>query len=105
MWNTLAEESVAPVSQRTARSGLDQLQTMQVRPLLDVSVSELPRLDMGDKELNRVLGGGSVPGGVVLLGGEPGIGKSTLMLHHDHCNLRHTDCSFRQCTVVELFGV
>ena len=79
-WNTLAEESVAPVSQRTARSGLDQLQTMQVRPLLDVSVSELPRLDMGDKELNRVLGGGSVPGGVVLLGGEPGIGKSTLML-------------------------
>ena len=79
-WNTLAEESVAPVSQRTARSGLDQLQTMQVRPLVDVSVSELPRLDMGDKELNRVLGGGSVPGGVVLLGGEPGIGKSTLML-------------------------
>ena len=79
-WNTLAEESVATVSQRTARSGLDQFQTMQVRPLLDVSVSELPRLDMGDKELNRVLGGGSVPGGVVLLGGEPGIGKSTLML-------------------------
>ncbi len=79
-WNTLAEESLAPVSQRTARSGLDQLQTMQVRPLLDVNVSELPRLDMGDKELNRVLGGGSVPGGVVLLGGEPGIGKSTLML-------------------------
>ena len=32
---------------------------------------------MGEKELNRVLGGGSVPGGVVLLGGEPGIGKST----------------------------
>ena len=79
-WNTLTEESLAPVSQRTARSGLDQLQTTQVRPLLDVSVSELPRLDMGDKELNRVLGGGSVPGGVVLLGGEPGIGKSTLML-------------------------
>ena len=79
-WNTLTEESLAPVSQRTARSGLDQLQTMQVRPLLDVSVSELPRLDMGDKELNRVLGGGAVPGGVVLLGGEPGIGKSTLML-------------------------
>ena len=35
---------------------------------------------MGDQELNRVLGGGAVPGGVVLLGGEPGIGKSTLML-------------------------
>ena len=79
-WNTLTEESVAPVSQRAARTGIAQLQTPQVRPLVDVSVSELPRLDMGDKELNRVLGGGSVPGGVVLLGGEPGIGKSTLML-------------------------
>ena len=79
-WNTLHEESVAPVSQRAARTGLTSLQTPQVRPLVDVSVAELPRLDMGDKELNRVLGGGSVPGGVVLLGGEPGIGKSTLML-------------------------
>jgi len=68
------------VSQRAARTGLTSLQTPQVRPLVDVSVAELPRLDMGDKELNRVLGGGSVPGGVVLLGGEPGIGKSTLML-------------------------
>ena len=79
-WNTLIEESVAPVSPRAARTGLAQLQAPQVRPLVDVSVSELPRLDMGDKELNRVLGGGSVPGGVVLLGGEPGIGKSTLLL-------------------------
>jgi len=79
-WNTLAEESVGPVSQRSARAGLTALQTPQVRPLLDVDVAELPRLDVGDKELNRVLGGGAVPGGVVLLGGEPGIGKSTLML-------------------------
>ena len=79
-WNTLEEESVGPVSQRAKRSGLTALQKPKIRPLAEVQVSELPRLDMGDQELNRVLGGGAVPGGVVLLGGEPGIGKSTLML-------------------------
>lgn len=79
-WNTLREEAVVPPSQREARSGLTSLQKPQIRPLADVQVSEIPRLDMGDEELNRVLGGGAVPGGVVLLGGEPGIGKSTLML-------------------------
>ena len=45
-----------------------------------VSVSEVARYDMGDAELNRVLGGGLVPGSLVLLGGEPGIGKSTLIM-------------------------
>ena len=52
------------------------------RPVLidDVNTDELPRIDMGDAELNRVLGGGLVPGSLVLLGGEPGIGKSTLVL-------------------------
>ena len=52
------------------------------RPVLidDVDSDELPRIDMGDAELNRVLGGGLVPGSLVLLGGEPGIGKSTLVL-------------------------
>ncbi len=79
-WNTLNEESVVPVSQRTARAGLTAMQAPQVRPLVEVNLSELARLNMGDKELNRVLGQGAVPGGVVLLGGEPGIGKSTLML-------------------------
>jgi len=79
-WNTLNEESVGPVSQRAARTGLAALQAPQARPLAEVNVEELPRLNMGDGELNRVLGGGAVPGGVVLVGGEPGIGKSTLML-------------------------
>ena len=52
------------------------------RPVLidEVSTDELPRIDTHDKELNRVLGGGLVPGSLVLLGGEPGIGKSTLVL-------------------------
>ena len=49
-------------------------------PLKDISAKAEPRIDMLDKELNRVLGGGLVKGSIVLLGGEPGIGKSTLTL-------------------------
>ena len=48
--------------------------------LSDIRADAEPRMDMGDEELNRVLGGGLVPGSLVLLGGEPGIGKSTLVL-------------------------
>ena len=68
------------LSQRGMRTGAAMLQAPRIQPLSEVDVAEMPRLSMGDKELNRVLGGGAVPGGVVLLGGEPGIGKSTLML-------------------------
>ena len=52
------------------------------RPMLlrEISTQEDPRIDMHAAELNRVLGGGLVPGSIVLLGGEPGIGKSTLTL-------------------------
>ena len=48
--------------------------------LRDISAKDEPRIDMHDEELNRVLGGGLVPGSIILLGGEPGIGKSTLSL-------------------------
>ena len=48
--------------------------------LRDISAVDEPRIDMHDAELNRVLGGGMVPGSITLLGGEPGIGKSTLTL-------------------------
>ncbi len=52
----------------------------------DVSMSDEKRIDLHDQEFNRVLGGGLVPGSVVLIGGEPGIGKSTLMLQVSlHC--------------------
>ena len=68
------------LSQRGKRTGVAMLQAPRIQPLSEVDVAEMPRLSMGDKELNRVLGGGAVPGEVVLLGGEPGIGKSTLML-------------------------
>jgi DNA repair protein RadA/Sms len=49
-------------------------------PVRSIVAESEPRIDMGDEELNRVLGGGMVPGSLVLLGGEPGIGKSTLIL-------------------------
>ena len=77
-WNTLVEKVVrnTPVSRS---SNFDRT---QAQPVLidDVSTDEQPRIDMNDSELNRVLGGGLVPGSLVLLGGEPGIGKSTLVL-------------------------
>lgn len=57
-----------------------QLRKNKVLRLRDISAKDDPRIDMHDQELNRVLGGGLVPGSIILLGGEPGIGKSTLSL-------------------------
>jgi DNA repair protein RadA/Sms len=75
-WNTLLE-TVAESSGARYR-GLTQ--TSEVRPLSEVSAREEPRRETGVGELDRVLGGGLVSGAVVLLGGDPGIGKSTLLL-------------------------
>lgn len=77
-WNTLAEETAAtaaPVRGASAGAGAPE----PVR-LSDVDAASVPRLLTGLPDLDRVLGGGLVPGSVVLLGGEPGIGKSTLLL-------------------------
>ena len=63
-----------------AASAGRQLRENKVLRLRDISAQDDPRIDMHDNELNRVLGGGLVPGSIVLLGGEPGIGKSTLTL-------------------------
>lgn len=79
-WNSFVEKVVrAGVPSRGSVAAMDNTPS---RPILidDVATDELPRMDMGDAELNRVLGGGLVPGSLVLLGGEPGIGKSTLVL-------------------------
>ncbi|MBR5476407.1 MAG: DNA repair protein RadA [Bacteroidaceae bacterium] len=79
-WNTLVEKVVrtSPAARVSAVVG-DKLLS-QPRLIDTVSTDELPRMNMCDVELDRVLGGGLVPGSLVLLGGEPGIGKSTLIL-------------------------
>ena len=83
-WNTFKEIRVADTRQQAATSAAasagHQLRKNKVLRLRDISAKDDPRIDMHDQELNRVLGGGLVPGSIVLLGGEPGIGKSTLSL-------------------------
>lgn len=76
-WGTMVEEVVQSA---VAGKGVRQRSGSTVQKLQDVSVQEDRRIDMRSVELNRVLGGGLVPGSLVLLGGEPGIGKSTLAL-------------------------
>jgi DNA repair protein RadA/Sms len=78
-WNTLVEtrvEAAPDKRQRFAGGGA----APRVQTLGEVVTEEQPRLDTGMGELNRVLGGGLVIGSVVLLGGDPGIGKTTLLL-------------------------
>ena len=84
-WNTFKEiRNVAPASShwKEGSSGISLRgrDAAKVLRLRDISAKDDPRIDMHDAELNRVLGGGLVPGSIVLLGGEPGIGKSTLSL-------------------------
>ena len=79
-WNTIVEE-VIQKEEKTAWKDSKNVQ-QQNKPLLvgEISTEKEVRIDIQDQEFNRVLGGGLVPGSLVLLGGEPGIGKSTLLL-------------------------
>ena len=92
-WNTFKEIKVPASPPKlggvsAGRGGLNTTHSSQSTAatvgralrLRDISSHDDPRIDMHDEELNRVLGGGLVPGSIVLLGGEPGIGKSTLSL-------------------------
>ena len=80
-WSTFVEELVRKdaASQKDDTRSFTEVQTKPL-PLKDIKAGEEQRIDMIDEELNRVLGGGLVPASVVLIGGEPGIGKSTLVL-------------------------
>lgn len=100
-WNTFREIRIASDSgQQSARAAAREISVARranvvgdgiafsyhrnggtiAQRLGDISTAAEPRMDMNDSELNRVLGGGMVPGSIVLLGGDPGIGKSTLTL-------------------------
>ena len=87
-WNTLVETMIesggaaAPSSGRAGWTG----QQAQIKTLAEVSVEEIPRFTTSSTELDRVLGGGLVDGSVVRIGGDPGIGKSTILLQ-TLCNI------------------
>lgn len=80
-WNTLVETPAETRAGRAGRRGLRHGHPPpEVTPLASLSAADADRLPVGVGEVDRVLGGGLVPGSLVLLGGEPGIGKSTLVL-------------------------
>ena len=80
-WNTLVESVAEAPSKNRYQTGARSLNAPQpVATLSDIEASEVERQPTGLEELDRVLGGGIVAGGVVLIGGDPGIGKSTLLL-------------------------
>lgn len=81
-WNTLVEEVIQKSDDKDWKSPASKQVKRPARPLKisEIVYSQEERLDTNNNELNRVLGGGIVPGSLTLLGGEPGIGKSTLLL-------------------------
>ena len=83
-WNTL-EESVVQASTTTAVAKSSRFQSYsgdvsQIKSISEINLKEIPRATTGVSELDRVLGGGLVQGSVVLIGGDPGIGKSTILI-------------------------
>jgi DNA repair protein RadA/Sms len=79
-WNTLVETLVESGGNRYSNQAQGIAQTAPVMSLADIEAIDVPRFGTGIDEFDRVLGGGLVAGGVVLIGGDPGIGKSTLLL-------------------------
>jgi DNA repair protein RadA/Sms len=78
-WNTLVEEQAAPAEATGGARGGPRAAARKAVPLAEVEPLAVARVATGSGELDRVLGGGLVPGSIVLIGGAPGIGKSTLM--------------------------
>jgi DNA repair protein RadA/Sms len=79
-WNTLIEEVIHKESKTGLRRNYSDNLTKKPVPITKVSADVAERIPIPDAELSRVLGGGIVPGSVMLIGGDPGIGKSTLLL-------------------------
>ena len=79
-WNTLDEGPAESAVAGTKNRFQSLAKSQPVATLSEIDAAEVVRTPTGQEELDRVLGGGIVPGGVVLIGGDPGIGKSTLLL-------------------------
>lgn len=82
-WNTYVEEPKAPKAKGSWHgASAHSHQAVEPVKISEIEAQDLPRITLPSTELNRVLGGGLVPGSMVLIGGEPGIGKSTLVLQN-----------------------
>lgn len=79
-WNTLTEEIVEKPDKKNWKTQKKTSEISKPLKIYQIEISSESRINTGDLELNRVLGGGIIPGALMLLGGEPGIGKSTLLL-------------------------
>ena len=79
-WNTMVEETVEPEAPKAAQSMARSGPASKAASLTDIAMEDMARMETGIGELDRVLGGGIVPGALILLSGDPGIGKSTLIL-------------------------
>ncbi len=79
-WGTLQEESVSIRTDKTNSNNFSPLGEADIVDFSKVSAGNIQRLKIGELEIDRVLGGGLVPGSLLLLGGDPGVGKSTLVL-------------------------
>lgn len=83
-WNTFVEELIQKETKKSSATDWQSYHgdgsSKKIQPLNEIKTKDTPRIITSDPELNRVLGGGIVPGSIVLVAGEPGIGKSTLFL-------------------------
>jgi len=79
-WNTIVEEIISKSDNNDVKPTFSVQRTSKPQQIQNIELAKIPRVKLPGTELNRVLGGGLVPGSLVLFGGDPGIGKSTLML-------------------------
>ncbi|MBK5246782.1 MAG: DNA repair protein RadA [Peptostreptococcaceae bacterium] len=79
-WNTMIEEKIVEINEDDSRRRVDPFRELKAVSLSQVKSGQFSRIDTGIGEFNRVLGGGLVKGSLVLISGEPGIGKSTLII-------------------------
>ena len=91
-WNTLTEVRLGSATRSSpiSRTGFAAAVDGQIKTLSEITLDEIPRISTSVGELDLVLGGGLVPGSVILVGGEPGAGKSTLLLQ-TLCHLAKTE--------------